>query len=360
MKQREFLISLLIPSFSLSLRVLAPSGLNFPRLSPQTSVTNSAWSKKPDKMIGVRTLSLSLKGGGPNHLVSAEWLRDNISGSSIKVLDSSWYLPTEPFDAHKEFSTKRIPGALFFDIDKICDTTSTLPHMMPSAKFFAECVGALGISRDSHVIVYDGKGQFSSARAWYMFKAFGHKDVSILDGGLPAWQRLGCGVDTQLLDASSKAPVVAKYDCELLPNTVLSMKDVEENIKSKERQLIDARPRPRFVGEAPEPRPIESGHIEGTFNVPWTDVINQDGTFKSKEEILKVLKDNGVDTSRPLGVSCGSGVSACVVAAALKCLGINETPVFDGAYTEWKSSGKDTFKGTEKMNYLTQQQKSKL
>mmetsp|Transcript_32198 Transcript_32198/g.78979 ORF Transcript_32198/g.78979 Transcript_32198/m.78979 type:complete len:365 (+) Transcript_32198:167-1261(+) len=363
---RGVLLSLLIPSFSVSLRV--PSG-HTPQLLQQAARNRHPGIHALGTARALST-SMSLRGGGgasPGHIVSAEWLRSNLAAPSVKVLDASWYLyphmersPGVPFDAHMEFSAKRIPGALYFDIDKVCVPDSPWPHMMPSAKLFAECVAALGISRDSHVVVYDGYGQFSSARAWYMFKAFGHKDVSILDGGMPAWERAGGELEMSPLDAEAKAEVPGKYECEQLPNTALSMDEVEANIKSKARQLIDGRPRARWLGEAKEPRPIESGHIEGSFSVPWGDVVRADGTFKDEKEIRQILQDSHVDLSKPVAVTCGSGVSACVVAAALASVGVTEMPLYDGAYTEWKSSGKETFKGTDKACYIQGSERSKL
>jgi thiosulfate/3-mercaptopyruvate sulfurtransferase len=281
--------------------------------------------------------------GGPT--VTCEWLKENLN--SVKVLDASWYLPTMErspgvkFEAVAEFEKQRIPGAAFFDIDKICDLSSPHPHMMPTADFFAECVSKLGVTRDSHVVVYDGKGLFSAPRAWTMFQAFGHDKVHILDGGFPAWLAAGFEVDTapKSAEASQKT---AEYGKATGPAGILSMAQVEANIASRQFQLVDARPLPRFMGEAPEPRPIESGHIEGSYCVPFLDVITADGKMKERKDIEEALKKAKVDVSQPLAVTCGSGVSACIVRAALFQVGLIDVPLYDGAYTEWKVSGLPT------------------
>jgi len=279
-------------------------------------------------------------------LVTPEWLRDNLS--SCKVLDCSWYLLPQmaPRDAHKEFEAKRIPSSLFFDIDVISDKTSDLPHMMPLATDFSSHCERLGISRTSHVVVYDGKGQFSSARAWKMFKAFGHDKVSILDGGFPAWEAAGAPVDSSSASVTDSAGAKSQYQCEMVAGSVVSMAEVEAMLAAKTHQIVDARPRPRFEGAAPEPRPgIESGHIEGSLCLPWTDVLTPAGAFKSEGELREVLSANKVDASKPCAVTCGSGVSACIIAVALDIVGNKQVPLFDGAYCEWKTAGKQTVKG---------------
>eukprot|EP00960_Hanusia_phi_P056973 763416-Hanusia_phi.AAC.4 len=280
------------------------------------------------------------------------------------------YLPAMQRDAVKEFSERRIPGAFFFDIDKVSDTESPWPHMMPSPATFAkvssfslplyclmvdslseQCCADFGISRGSHVVVYDGKGVFSSPRAWYMFKAMGHPKVSILDGGFPRWASLALPVDSESKSVDAISANQAAYSCEIQKGTILDMAQVEANIASKEFQLIDGRPKPRFVGEAPEPRPIESGHIEGSYSVPFLDVLKPDGSFKDEAELKQVFADAKVDLSQPCAVTCGSGVTACVVRAALEVVGVREAPLYDGAYTEWKTTGKPTYKGLDKSPY---------
>jgi len=284
-------------------------------------------------------------------LVSCEWLKENLD--KVKVLDASWYLsfmersPGVKFDAVGEFEKQRIPGAVFFDIDKVCDTTSPHPHMMPTPEFFAECVAKLGVARDSHVIVYDGKGIFSAPRAWTMFQAFGHSNVQILDGGLPAWIASGLQIESC---APPSVPLV-EYGIATGPAHILSMAQVEANILSSEYQLVDARPMARFKGEAPEPRPIESGHIEGSYCLPFLDVITPDGKMKAESEIKEVVAKAKINLDKPLAVTCGSGVSACVVRAALAKIGISNVPLYDGAYTEWKVSDQPTFKGLDKSPY---------
>ena len=184
-----------------------------------------------------------------------------------------------------------------------------------------------------------------------MFKAMGHAKVSILNGGFPTWESLALPVDRESkpVDATSSSP--AEYACEVLKGSILDMAQVEANIGSKQFQLIDGRPKPRFVGEAPEPRPIESGHIEGSYSVPFLDVLRPDGTFKDESELKQVFHEAKVDLSQPCAVTCGSGVTACVVRAALEIVGVREAPLYDGAYTEWKTTGKPTYKGLDKSPY---------
>ena len=279
-------------------------------------------------------------------LVSCEWLKDNLG--SVKLLDASWYLPTMErapgvkFDAVGEFAKQRIPGAAFFDIDKISDLGSPHPHMMPSADFFADCVSRLGVTRDSHVVVYDGKGMFSAPRAWTMFQAFGHEKVHILDGGFPAWLAAGYEVETTAMSAEAPEKAALEYGKATGPAGILSMAEVEANVASRQYQLVDARPYPRYVGDAPEPRPIESGHIEGSYCVPFLDVITAEGKMKNSRDIEEALQKAKVDASQPIALTCGSGVSACIVRAALSKLGISDVPLYDGAYTEWKVSGLPT------------------
>jgi len=221
---------------------------------------------------GARPLSGTIAMATPTS-VSCSWLASNLD--KVKVFDASWYLPSQErspgvkFDAAADFAARRIPGALFFDFDqKVKDASSDLPHMMPSSVHFAKCVGELGVSNGQHVIVYDGLGVWSSPRAWYMFKAMGHSLVSVLDGGFPQWEKEGHPVDTAPKAVTDIAAKPTPYVCSPLPNrNLLDLAAVEDNVQSGKYQLVDARPGPRFLGEAPEPRPIESGHIQGSFSV---------------------------------------------------------------------------------------------
>lgn len=224
--------------------------------------------------------------------------------------------------------------------------------MIPSPAFFAECVGKLGVSRGDHVVVYDGKGLFSAPRAWYTFKHFGHPAVSMLEGGFPAWEAAGLPIDTAPLPTTASAPTAAAYETPTaVAGRILTLKDVEEHVASPQTQLVDARPKARFIGEAPEPRPIESGHIENTLNVPWADVLASPGSFKSEAELRQIFAANRVDLSKPVSVTCGSGNTACIVAAALYELKCGLPPLYDGAYTEWKTLGRPTYKAWERTVY---------
>mmetsp|Transcript_18809 Transcript_18809/g.47417 ORF Transcript_18809/g.47417 Transcript_18809/m.47417 type:complete len:355 (+) Transcript_18809:10-1074(+) len=353
MRPSRFLITSLVLPLASFARPCATLGARPLFVRPSTSSGLPSLSKSPSSNSPLRVrggASLASMASSPT-LVTPEWLRDNLA--SCKVLDCSWYLLPQmaPRDAHKEFEAKRIPSSLFFDIDVISDKSSDLPHMMPSSSDFSSHCQRLGISRSSHVIVYDGKGQFSSARAWKMFKAFGHDKVSILDGGFPAWEALGAPVDTSAAQVTDGAAAKGDYSCDMVPGTVVSMQQVEDMIRAKSHQILDARPRPRFEGAAPEPRPgIESGHIAGTVCVPWGEVLTPAGAFKTEDELRKLMQDNSVDVTKPCAVTCGSGVSACIVAVALDVLGNKDVPLFDGAYCEWKTAGKETVKGPATSN----------
>jgi len=212
-------------------------------------------------------------------------------------------------------------------------------------------VSKLGVTKDSLVVVYDGKGVFSAPRAWTMFQCFGHEKVYILDGGLPAWVAAGFDVDQSFLSPQLPSDSQVEYGTATGPVDIIDLEAVKTNIESPQFQLVDARPYPRFTGDAPEPRPIESGHIAASFSVLFLDVVSPEGKMKSEEEIKEAFSKGKVDVTKPLAVSCGSGVSACVIRAALFKIGVTNVPVYDGSYTEWKVLDNPTYKGTEKSPY---------
>jgi thiosulfate/3-mercaptopyruvate sulfurtransferase len=308
--------------------------------------------------------SLTLRGGSTiaarmsatdGLLVSCDWLKENFA--NVKVLDASWYVkgmersPGVKFDAVGDFEKHRIPGSGFFDIDKICDLSSSLPHMMPTASYFAECVSKLGVTKDSLVVVYDGKGIFSSPRAWTMFQCFGHEKCYILEGGFPAWVAAGFDVDSSFLSSELPADSQVEYGTATGPVDIIDMQAVKANMENPQFQLVDARPYPRFTGDAPEPRPIESGHLQDSFSVPFLDVVSPEGKMKSEAEIKEIFIKGKVDVTKPLAVTCGSGATACVLRAALYKIGVTKVPLYDGSYAEWKIAGNPTYKGTEKSPY---------
>ncbi|XP_062989553.1 3-mercaptopyruvate sulfurtransferase isoform X2 [Elgaria multicarinata webbii] len=270
-------------------------------------------------------------------LVSAKWVSEAIkspqAGLAVQLLDASWYLPKMKRDPRSEYEERHIPGAAFFDIDQCSDRTSPYDHMLPSAEDFSQYVGKLGVSSDSHVVVYDGsdQGQFSAPRVWWMFRAFGHDAVSLLDGGLKNWLREGYPVTS----AKHRA-VPAEFHASLDKSMVKSHKDIKENIESRHFQVVDARPAGRFRGIEAEPREgIEPGHFPGAVNIPFTEFLNESGFEKSPENIRSLFQEKKVDLSKPIVASCGSGVSACHVALGAYLCGKPDVAIYDGAWMEW-------------------------
>jgi thiosulfate/3-mercaptopyruvate sulfurtransferase len=265
-------------------------------------------------------------------VVKPDWLAKHLANPDLAILDGSWHLPPENRDASAEFTQRHIPGADFFDINTIADVTSGLPHMLPSDAQFAEAVGRMGIGNGSHVVVYDTKGLFSAARVWWTFRVMGHDRVAVLDGGLPGWLAGGHAVET----GPARLKPAQTFTVRRNAGMVRSMSDVRGLIGSPEAQLVDARPAPRFSGEQPEPRPgLTQGHMPGARNVPFTQLINPDGTLKSEADLSAALAAAGVDVAKPVVASCGSGVTASMVALALALLGRTDTAVYDGSWAEW-------------------------
>ena len=256
--------------------------------------------------------------------VSHQTLSENLG--TYKVLDASWYLPTEQRDPYQEYLTQHIPTAQFFDIDKIADQTTDLPHMVPSAEDFSTAVGQMGISNTDTIVIYDGTGLFSAARVWWLFRAMGHRNILILDGGLPAWITAGF--------APSSGPEEAKpasYAAAFDPNAVI----VAEEILSSNAQILDARPLARFTGTADEPRAgLRKGHIPNSQNLFFKDVLD-DGRLKSPDDLAALFAARGIDLDQPIITTCGSGVTAAVLSLALASLGKTDTRLYDGSWSEW-------------------------
>ncbi|XP_030711939.2 3-mercaptopyruvate sulfurtransferase isoform X1 [Lagenorhynchus albirostris] len=270
-------------------------------------------------------------------LVSAQWVAEALraprAGQPLQLLDASWYLPKLGRDAHREFEERHIPGSAFFDIDQCSDRTSPYDHMLPRAAHFAEYAGRLGVSASTHVVVYDAsdQGLYSAPRVWWMFRAFGHRTVSLLDGGLRNWLRQGLP-----LSAGKSRPEPSEFHAVLDPAYVKTYEDIKENLESRRFQVVDARAAGRFQGTEPEPREgIEPGHIPGTINIPFTEFMTKEGLEKSPEEIRRLFQDKKVDLSQPLVATCGSGVTACHVALGAYLCGKPDVPLYDGSWVEW-------------------------
>lgn len=265
------------------------------------------------------------------NMVSANWLSADLTDPDIKPLDGSWYLPQQNRDPSAEYRAEHIPGAVFFDLDAVSDTSSDLPHMMPDNKTFAEAVGALGISNQDHVIVYDGLGLMSAARIWWMFKVFGHQKVSILNGGLPAWKATGGDVTSQMPQSERTV-----YKASLDETRVSSWQDVATGVGNKDAQILDARSADRFAGKAPEPRAgLKGGHITGSLNLPFQKLLGKGGTLKSTSDLRSAFENAGIDLSKPVTTSCGSGVTAAILTLGLDELGHTDNTVYDGSWAEW-------------------------
>lgn len=267
----------------------------------------------------------------PQLLVSTDWLAAHLGAPDVRVLDGSYHLPDAGRDAAAEFAEAHIPGAQFFDIDDIADSASELPHMLPPSEKFASRVKALGVGDGHQVVVYDSLGLFSAARVWWMFRVFGHRNVAVLDGGLPKWRAEGRPVETHVASARERH-FTARRDMSL----VRDVTQVAGAVKLGHEQIVDARSPERFHGTVPEVRPgLRSGHIPGAVNIPYRDTLNPDGTMKSAEALRALFAEKGIDLARPVINSCGSGVTACVLQLAQMRAGGRRGAVYDGSWTEW-------------------------
>lgn len=270
---------------------------------------------------------------GSKNLVSADWLLQHLGDSSVKVIDGSWYLPQQGRDAVAEYAAGHIPGAVFFDLDRHSDKNSDLPHMMPSAEVFTAAVSGLGISNSDHIIIYDGLGFMSAPRIWWMFKAFGHENVSVLDGGMPAWNRADGPVENQQTDVTP-----SNYLAVLNEKYIATRDSILTFVKNGNRQIIDARSAERFSGRAPEPREgLKSGHMPGAKNLPFQKLVGSGGVFRSGTELQQAFEDSGIDLSRPVVTTCGSGVTAAILTLGLEELGHDDNKLYDGSWAEWGS-----------------------
>jgi thiosulfate/3-mercaptopyruvate sulfurtransferase len=269
-------------------------------------------------------------------IVTTEWLASRLNAPGLIVLDGSWHLPTANRDPKAEYLAEHIPGAVFFDIDDLSDETSPLPHMLPSTTKFASRMKKLGVGDGMKVVVYDTSGLFSAARVWWTFRAMGHEDVAVLDGGLRKWKADGHPLED--------GPPMRRFERHFSPRQNMGLirdkADIEGIVASGGIQLVDARPSGRFEGREPEPRPgVRSGHIPGSRNVPSGSLINADGTLKSRDELLAIFKASGVDPTQPVVTTCGSGVTATILSLALAVIGQTNAAVYDGSWAEWGADG---------------------
>jgi thiosulfate/3-mercaptopyruvate sulfurtransferase len=248
------------------------------------------------------------------------------------VVDATWYLPHLKRDPRAEHQQAHIPGAVFFDIDEVKDTRNPLPHMLPSADEFARAVSALGIGAGDRVVTYGGRNGIASARVWWTFRVFGHEAIAVLDGGLPKWRAEG-----RPLESGVVAPAPRRFAARYRRELVRDLQSMRVNVQSRREQVVDARSHGRFVATEPEPRPgLRGGHIPGSTSLPYDRLFRpEDGTLLPAEDLRRVFAAAGLDLAKPVVTTCGSGVSAAVLALVLHTLGRPDVAVYDGSWSEW-------------------------
>ncbi len=264
-------------------------------------------------------------------LVSTDWLAERLGRPDLKILDASWYMPAQARDAKAEYAAAHLPGAQFFDIDAVADASSGLPHMLPSPAEFGAAVGALGIGNEDDVVIYDGAGIFAAPRVWWTFRAFGHSRVAVLDGGLPKWKAENRALET----GPAKEPIAKNFRAAPRPKLVRDAAAMRDNVGSQRELVLDARSEGRFKGTEPEPRAgLKGGHIPGSRNLPFQAVIDN-GRMKSAEELRSIFANAGVTAKQRVTASCGSGLTAAILAFGLYLTGRDDVAVYDGSWSEW-------------------------
>ncbi|MAZ04080.1 MAG: 3-mercaptopyruvate sulfurtransferase [Sneathiella sp.] len=268
----------------------------------------------------------------PTSLVSTDWLAEHMEAPDVRIVDASWHMPATGRDPRAEYEAEHIPGAVFFDIDEIADTDNPLPHMVPSPEKFSSRMRKLGLGDGNRIVIYDSLGIVSAARAWWLLRLFGHQDVAILDGGLPKWKAEGRPVE----DAPVK-PAERHFTARINSFLLREKDQIARNIGMEREQVLDARSAGRFSGDEPEPREgLRGGHIPGSLNLPFTELLNDDNkTFRNADDLKATFDRTGLDFKKPVITSCGSGVTACVLAFGLHLLGHHRVAVYDGSWTEW-------------------------
>ncbi|MCV6823271.1 MULTISPECIES: 3-mercaptopyruvate sulfurtransferase [Halocynthiibacter] len=267
----------------------------------------------------------------PKTLVSTDWLEQHLKDPDLRILDASWYLPDMNRDAKAEYAEAHIPGARFFDIEEISDQRSDLPHMAPTVEKFMSRLRAMGVGDGHQVVVYDGAGLFSAARVWWLFRLMGKTDVAVLDGGFAKWKAEGKPVDDLPPVIRDRHMIVNRQD-----HLVRDVTQVASASKLMDHEIVDARGPARFRGDSPEPREgLRAGHIPNAKNVHYATLLNPDGTMKDLAAIKATFEAAGVDLSKPIITSCGSGVTAAILSLALESIGHRNHSLYDGSWAEW-------------------------
>jgi len=264
------------------------------------------------------------------NFVSTDWLAAHLADPALGIVDGSWHLPTTGRVGSEEFRLAHIPGAVFFDIDAIADASTGLPHMLPDEKKFAEEMTALGLGDGMRFVVYDSPGLFAAARVWWTLRAFGAAEVGILDGGLPQWRLEG-----RPIEAGDAHPHPRPFTPRLNHAFVASLDDLRRTLATGSAQVVDARPADRFEGRAPEPRPgVRGGHIPGSLNLPFVEIVEH-GRLKRGPALHHAFEARGIDLAKPVVTTCGSGVTAAVLALAVEEAGGQVAGLYDGSWSEW-------------------------
>lgn len=265
-------------------------------------------------------------------VVDADWVQKQMGAPEFRIVDAAWYLPAQNRNGAAEYAAGHIPGAVFFDQDVIADHSTGLPHSVPSPEFFAAEVGKLGIRETDTIVVYDGPGIFTAPRVWWLFRIMGAERVFVMDGGIDGWKREGRPLER---DLPEPAPAIFKPDFD--PSKITSFADMTAIVASGSRQIADARGAGRFTAEEPEPRAgMRGGHMPGAKSLP-SGVFSVNGKFKSLPELKETIEAAGIDLSKPVVTSCGSGVTAAIITLALHSLGHTDNTLYDGSWSEWGS-----------------------
>ncbi len=269
-------------------------------------------------------------------LVSTQWLADHLDAPDVRVVDGSYYLPHEGLDPREEYENQHIPGAVFFDIDDIADSNSHLPHMLPPPEKFSSRVRKLGLGDGVRIIVYDQRGIMSAPRVWWTFRIFGHRDVAVLDGGLPKWLN-----EARPTEEGNVSPGERHFTARMNSFMVRNRDQILRDLETRREQVLDARSAARFTGAAEEPRPgLRGGHIPGSYNLPFSDLLDLESqTFLPTDDLVRKIAQAGIDSSRPVVTTCGSGITAGVLSLALHLTGHKDIALYDGSWAEWGLPG---------------------